>query len=164
MGAYDPFADEPDHEAQDQRPDTPWNSTMPAEPASTHPEKNRVRVTLKGGAGHGAPWITIDGANVSDALAQLTGESADTLAQLVAQTAKIGRYFASTGGGPKTQEDGQRQPGKPEAATQAPNGEERYCKHGQMAWRSGVSKAGKAYKGFFCAEQDRDQQCKPQFV
>lgn len=38
------------------------------------------------------------------------------------------------------------------------------CVHGAMAWKEGTSKAGKAYKGWFCTAPYGQQQCKAQFV
>jgi hypothetical protein len=38
------------------------------------------------------------------------------------------------------------------------------CRHGQMTFRSGTSKAsGKPYSGYFCPNGDRNDQCPPKF-
>jgi hypothetical protein len=38
------------------------------------------------------------------------------------------------------------------------------CKHGYMEFKTGVSKAGKAYKCWSCPSKDRKDQCPPQWV
>ena len=38
------------------------------------------------------------------------------------------------------------------------------CKHGYMEFKSGVSKAGKAYKCWSCPSKDRKDQCPPTWV
>ena len=51
----------------------------------------------------------------------------------------------------------------PQASQEAPGGEKRFCKHGEMVFKSGVSKAGNAYKLFSCTAP-RDQQCKAEYL
>lgn len=51
----------------------------------------------------------------------------------------------------------------PQAAQEAPGGEKRFCKHGEMVFKSGVSKAGNAYKLFSCTAP-REQQCKAEYL
>jgi hypothetical protein len=83
---------------------SPWNEQPQAaqQPAANpRPEApmsdgNKVRVTLKGGKGYDAPWITIDGTSVEDALAQLQKGPVKDLVDL---TAKVGSYFANSGNG-----------------------------------------------------------------
>ena len=38
------------------------------------------------------------------------------------------------------------------------------CKHGYMEFKTGVSKAGKAYKCWSCPSKDRKDQCPPTWV
>lgn len=38
------------------------------------------------------------------------------------------------------------------------------CDHGPRKWNEGISKAGNPYRGWFCQQTDRSQQCKPMFV
>lgn len=171
---FDPFADAPaDPEPGDEAQTTTTTTTSsPREdtslpntaPAADNADLNRVRITLKGGGGYDSPWVTIDGASVPDALEQITGSNAEPLKALLDQAAKVGSYFAgkSTNGDHGSGEPAQR--GKPAGATEAPAGEERFCKHGRMEWKSGTSAKGNAYKGFFCPERDRNEQCKAQFV
>ncbi|WP_158881915.1 hypothetical protein [Amycolatopsis anabasis] len=155
---FDPFADAPADEAQAAPAQAP--AATPARPVAAGSE-GKVVVTLKGGAGFDAPWVVVHAADVEDAIGHLSDEK---LRDLLDRTKRAGGYFA--GGSSAPQGGGQqRQAGKPEGADQAPGGEERYCKHGQMQFKSGVSKSsGKAYKGFFCSERDRNEQCKPEFI
>lgn len=118
---------------------------------------NKVRVTLKGGSSYAAPWITVDGTSVPDALSQLE-ENGEELYRLVELTQKISGKFAGMEQKPAVP--------KPTAPTQEEsNGERKSCVHGEMTFRSGFSqKTGKAYQGYFCPERDREQQCKPVFT
>ncbi len=83
------------------------------------------------------------------------------LGELLKRVSQVAEYFAKSGpqGGGSGGGGGRQAPQK-----QAPSGETRECKHGEMTYRSGVSKAGNAYKGFFCPERDRSEQCKPVFL
>ena len=38
-----------------------------------------------------------------------------------------------------------------------------HCQHGAMAFKEGVGKTGKPYKGFVCTNKDRDFQCPPRW-
>lgn len=38
------------------------------------------------------------------------------------------------------------------------------CAHGAMAWKEGVSKAGKPYKGWFCTAPYGQTKCQAQFI
>ncbi|MFE0773888.1 hypothetical protein [Streptomyces sp. NPDC058861] len=115
---------------------------------------NKVRVTLKGGTGYDAPWITIDGTDVADALAQLNRK--DEVKELVDTAAKIGGYFASTGkpagaAAPKKFEGGR--------VVSAGGGEHQgdtICVHGQRTYRSGGS-----WEAMFCPAREKSEQCPP---
>lgn len=177
---FDPFADPAESgTTTTEAAPGPWDDTSAAPdiPAprsgDSHPlpgqhdsGAHKVRVTLKAGPGYEAPWITVDGTDVADAADQLSDGSA--VDKLVKVTVNAAKHFHGTygTGRPASSGGGQaRQAGKPEAADQAPDGEERYCKHGRRKYMSGISKtSGKAYKGFFCNETDRSEQCKPEFV
>jgi hypothetical protein len=126
----------------------------------------KVVVTLKGGGGFDAPWIVIHASCLEDALAQLAD---DKLRELMDRVKRAALYFSGGGSAPAQQPQqrpsgGSQQLGKPAGADQAPNGEQKFCAHGAMTYRAGMSKAGKAYQGFFCPERDRSQQCKAVFV
>jgi hypothetical protein len=38
------------------------------------------------------------------------------------------------------------------------------CEHGPRLWKEGTSKQGKPWKGWFCPNRDRNNQCKPQWA
>ncbi|WP_237072132.1 hypothetical protein [Mycobacterium avium] len=130
----------------------------------------KIVVTFKGGTGFDAPWIVIHATSVEDALNQVSGENATKLAKLMERTQIAGQHFA--GLSPKPQGGGngggggqrQQRQSAPQAAQEAPNGEKRYCAHGEMKFRSGTSKAGKAYQAFFCNSGDRNDECRAQFL
>lgn len=161
----DPFADpfaSPVDEAQTTNPGS-WEETTMTN--VVEPGGNKVRVTLKGGTGYDAPWVTIDGVSIQDALDQLTGENATVVAELVKRVAQVGAVFAGTGNSKPAAGNGGGQLGKPAGATQAPSGETApICHHGPMEWKSWTRASdGKMFKGFFCAERNRDAQCKAEF-
>ncbi|AOE44664.1 hypothetical protein SEA_STROSAHL_54 [Gordonia phage Strosahl] len=122
-----------------------------------------IVTTLKGGAGFEAPWLVLRATTVAEADAMLD----DALKSYMQKVQLYANGFASlapakpAGGGGGGQRSGG---GAPAASQEAPNGEERFCSHGKMTYRSGVSKAGKAYKMFACPERDRSQQCDPQWL
>ncbi len=161
----DPWADEPAVQA----PPTTTQAPAPAKSAAVReqaPANEGITVTLKGGKGYEAPWIVVHAADPASALAQLNDPTLKDLADL---TAKVGGYFAGKGAqtpaaGPSGPAPSAPTGGSRPAHQQAPGGESRYCNHGEMEFRSAVSKAGKPYKGFFCTERNRDEQCQAQFL
>ncbi|MCZ1015586.1 hypothetical protein [Streptomyces noursei] len=119
---------------------------------------NKVRVTLKGGTSYDAPWITIDGVNIADALEQLANK--EQVKELIDATAKVGQYFASTGkpstagAAPKRFENGrvvaQQADGAPEVVNdQCPHGRKHFAKDN--------------WEAMFCTERERANQCPPAF-
>jgi len=180
--ANDPFADAPD-EAQTEtqtevQEDTVTETKAPAKKAAAKKVANKpapavaasegkVVLTFKGGAGFDAPWIVIHAESLEDAYDQVTEENAKLLADLMGKVQSAGQHFVKLGGGSPNSNGGQNSGGRrgaPQGAQEAPNGEERYCAHGKMQFKSGVSKAGNTYKGFFCPSRDRNEQCKAQFL
>ena len=146
--------------------EAPITSTAPVtntiKTASADAE-GKVVLTFKGGTGYDAPWIVIHAADLQDAHDSVTGDNASLLAATMERVQTAGKHFSgmaptkssggSAGGGG----------GAPAAAQSAPGGETRHCAHGEMVFKSGVSKAGKPYKLFSCTAP-RDQQCKAQFL
>lgn len=104
-------------------------------------ESNRegVTITLKGGAGFDAPWIVIHATSLDDAYEQVSGDNAGLLAKLMDRTANAASYFS-----------GLKKPAAPaeRPAPQQPPANAPDCPPG-WEFKSGVSKAGKPYKGFF---------------
>ncbi|AER48759.1 ribonucleoside reductase class II [Mycobacterium phage Alma] len=182
MSYEDPFAtapaDAPAEEAQQQTEPTPppakpvVNNT--AAPVAVGPAGD-LSVTFKGDGTYTAPWIVPKYASVDAALVDL-GVDADEVAKLgqgqkwfalFDRATKMAQHFASLGGGAAKPASGggggsQRQ-APPKAATEAPNGEKKFCKHGEMEYKSGTSKkTGKPYALFSCTAP-RDEQCDAQW-
>jgi len=134
-----------------------------------------LSVTFKGGPGFEAPWLVPKYGSVSEALLDL-GMPEDQVSELspgqrwdalMTRVQAMAQSFAGKGGAPSGGGGAQRQAapkGQPQGAQEAPGGEKRYCEHGEMRFRSGTSKAGKPYKAFFCTSQDRNDECKAQFL
>lgn len=152
----DPFAD-------DYEPETEENTTVAetptVEPAQVTGDQNYVTVILKGGAGYGAPSVSIRGASVSDALRHIEGAE-DDLKELLRKTAQFGKAYGilvdgdkPAGGAPQRSAPGPQE---------HPDGKKEFCEHGQMQFKSGISKkTGKAYSMFVCPSGDRNNECRP---
>jgi hypothetical protein len=190
----DPFADDADEaqtetgwvwghaEEQDEAPKAPKPASKPVrvvkttkrEPDMSENNDGKITVTLKGGAGFDAPWIVFYFDGVEDALDTLNGD-AESVKALIDRTARISAVFTDTVGGSRPAAsannggrggksgNGQDKPAYKKAPRRG--GEAPVCDHGvAMDWKSGVSKAGKPYEGYFCAgTDDWDDQCKPVF-
>ncbi|MEU7104257.1 hypothetical protein ABZ951_04250 [Streptomyces sp. NPDC046215] len=136
------------------------NTALPGVSVMNTPvaDGDKVRVTLKGGAGFDAPWITIDAPSVADAVAQLSRK--DEVKALADAAAKAGAYFAATGkaatsgAAPKRFENGKVTPApNPAADTGAYT-----CNHGQRNFKDGG-----AWAAYFCGGRglDKSEQCPP---
>lgn len=169
---FDPFADieEPD-EAQTYIEEFPEDPPF-AEPTPTKEEKvivavpseGKVVVTLKGASGYDAPWIVIHADDANDALSQLDDPN---MVELIKKTSVMASGFQRTYKPSSAPASGASAAGssdrKPPVATEAPGGAKKYCAHGEMEFKSGISqKTGKPYQFFVCTERDRNAQCKPQ--
>ena len=159
MSYEDPFnnapVDAPAEEAQQPASESPWT------PKVTVGSEGKVVLTYKGGKGYEAPWVVIHAADLDDALEQ--SKQFDKLKELFTNVSSGGKFFGDLGGPPATGGGGAPQSRAPQQAQQAPGGEQRFCPHGEMVFKSGVSKAGKAYQLFSCTAP-RDQQCPAQFL
>lgn len=163
----DPFADFDEPAAPVVEP--------PAPPATTRvvavetAETSEVSVTLKGGTGFDAPWVVVRAGSISSALAQLKGYAAE-LKELLDTATKVGGYFAKNGaqkpaGGSSAPAGNQAPANDKPAYQQAPGGQTRQCDHGEMVFKSGVSRAGNAYSLFSCPlPQSNPEQCKPKYL
>lgn len=169
MSISDPFAAAP---AADEAQTTETNTTTQEAPISNNTTviksaasadtEREVVLTFKGGTGFDAPWIVIHAADLQDAHDQVSGDNATLLAQVMERTQSASKHFASMGS-PAQNSAPRGGGGAPAAAQSAPGGESRQCAHGDMVFKSGVSKAGKPYKLFSCTAP-REQQCKAQFL
>lgn len=131
----------------------------PSKAAQGSGDQGKVSVTLKGGSGFDAPWIVLYG----DTPAEVASQMDEELAALATKTAKVAKFFQAQVG---PSQAGRPQPGKPEAASQAPGGETKSCSHGEMVFRSGVNASTKkTWKAYFCpTPKDTPGQCKPEFL
>lgn len=170
---FDPFADDVQVDDVQEQPTVNENNDVWTENTDKRENTNvtvvnqtegKVTVTLKGGEGFAAPWVVIHAENAQDALEQLNDKN---MGELLKRVRQVSDFFVQSGGN-ASQRQSQNQPAQQSQRPpqqQAPNGETKTCQHGEMVFRSGVSKAsGKPYKGFFCPSSDRNDQCKPQFI
>ncbi len=175
------YHDEPDPEEAPTPPKKTPAKKAPAKAAAKAPaaavvnsSEGKVVLTFKGGGGYDAPWIVIHATDMDDALDQVSGENAAKLATVMERVSKAGQHFsdmapkkANTGGGSGGGggNSGGGRSNAPQAAQEAPNGEERFCAHGKMQYKTGVGKNnGKPWKAFMCGSGDRNDQCDPQWV
>lgn len=121
-----------------------------------------VSATFKFAGGYHDPWVVVKGADPTDVLGKI--ETAEFKA-LMDRVQKIAGHYAPTGGKPAGNAGGGAQQSRaPQPAQEAPGGEKRFCAHGEMQFKSGVSKkTGNPYKMFVCTAP-RDQQCDAQFL
>lgn len=120
---------------------------------------------------------------------------ASVLKALMDRAASLGRYFskkqtdlkggngASSGGsrssgnssngsssssGSSSNGGGRRQAGRPANSHESPDGDTRDCDHGQMVYRTGVTKSGKnkgqTWRAFMCPSRDDDDKCEPEWL
>lgn len=132
-------------EDDEQQPDEDEVKNVPTE---NKPTGDEVSSTMKAGSGYDAPWVVARSGTPKGLLGLLEDYN---MKQVLTKTAEISSWFGRQFTPTKT-----GQPSK----TEAPNGDTRTCAHGEMTFRSGVSRNGKAYKAFFCTAP-REDQCSP---
>lgn len=136
-------------------------------------ETSEVSVTLKGGSGFDAPWVVVRAGSISSALSHLKTYAAE-LKELLDTAARVGGYFARSGaqkpaGGSSAPAGNQAPANDKPAYQQAPGGQQKFCDHGEMKFKSGAKADPddptklKAWSGFFCPERDRASQCAPKW-
>lgn len=175
----DPFANDPFAPVEDEAQQAPtattdhWTEETPVTntPANINVTANaegKLVVTLKGGKDFSDPWLVFHCADIEDALEQLRH---DKIKELITLTKSAGQFFAGQGGGQSQQQargGGQQAPrtqGRPQGATEAPGGQTKECAHGEMVFKTGVSKSsGKPWKAFMCPSSDRSNQCDPVWI
>ena len=105
-------------------------------------DKTEAVGTIKGGAGFDSPWLVIHAADVSDLRAVLV-EDADEIVDILEGLWKASLKFQSFGAVAGKQQAARKAAGAqsvsevlsqapPAGASDAPGGEVRHCKHGQM--------------------------------
>lgn len=155
----DPFDSAPDENVVEQ-PAVP-EPTVVVKSTAVADGEGKIVSTYKEGAGFDSSWTVVHAASVDDWFAI---HEHPRFKELLDRQKKIGSYFR---GGAAPSAGGDRRgssPGAPPTAAQeAPGGEKRFCEHGEMMFKSGVSKAGNSYKLFSCTAP-RDQQCKAQYL
>ncbi|AYD87076.1 hypothetical protein SEA_NICOLETERA_49 [Mycobacterium phage NicoleTera] len=125
-----------------------------------------VSATFKFAGAYSDPWVVVKGSDPADVLAKV---NTPEFKELMDKVQFIASHYAGAGAKPAGNAGGgapaqAQQSRAPQAAQEAPNGEKRYCAHGEMEFKSGVSKkTGKPYKLFSCTAP-RDQQCEAQFL
>ncbi len=150
--ANDPFAtetaaDEAQQATPETKPETKKKTTSTKKKETATVAENtegKIVVTLKGGKGYEAPWIVIHANDVNEANEQLNDEN---LADLIKQTKKVAEFF---NGGANTQANNGPK-GQPQAATQAPGGQQ--PPEGYV-FKSGVGKNGRPWKAFMPADRN----------
>ena len=134
-------------------------------------DKELFKFTIKGGTGHGAPWVVSEAISINQAL-ELRDNHKTGLAAVVELAASLGGYLTkqSDDAGisvPNAGSGGSTGGGRGAAPQQsAPGGEVRTCAHGPMIYKTGVTeKNGKTWKAFMCPQpRGASDQCKAQFL
>ena len=114
--------------------------------------------TIKQAATTGAPWLTGKG-SVEEVEAFLSDRQ--RVKAVLDGIHEATEFFA---GKLPAQETAAASTGASPGASDAPNGEIRRCKHGQMSYKSG-SKNGRVWRAFMCpTEKGTADQCAPEFL
>lgn len=146
--SYDPFAPvAPAAPAPAPAAPAPEPAAAPvaAAPAPVATETNgEVVVTLKGGAGYEAPWIVIHAPTAQAAIDQLD----QTMMDLMTRTKSAAAHFSGAGAAPAAAPAQSYQAPAAPAGAQSPPPGAPACPPGWQ-FKSGVSKAGKPYQGYF---------------
>lgn len=160
----DPFADAPANNEPEPSYEPPAQSPAPvpaSKPAVAADSDGKLTLTFKGAGNYSDRWLVAHVATPAEGLALLRDPQ---FKELLDYSRKIGEYDSNNSGGAQKPAGGgggggQRQSSTPQAAKEAPGGEKQYCEHGEMEYKSGVSKkSGKPYALFSCTAP-RDQQC-----
>ncbi|QNJ55873.1 hypothetical protein SEA_PAINTERBOY_51 [Mycobacterium phage PainterBoy] len=135
-----------------------WDAKPATQALSVAHSTDGVSATFKFGGAYSDPWVVVKGADAGEVNAKLHDPQFRELMDFVKRVADVygpSNQPAQT----QAQGGGQRQSRAPQAAQEAPNGEKQYCQHGEMEYKTGVSKkTGKPYALFSCTAP-RDQQC-----
>jgi hypothetical protein len=164
VSVADPFADEPTDTASFDTPNEP---------------NNGVTLSYKGGTGYDASLFVLRASNMRELLELIGGDprnlsNAEVLKAIFDLSAKHQAYRSGLNGSqkrapaPESSGSTEQPVDSRPAPTDAPGGEERFCKHGKMTFRTGITKSGKnqgkTWQGFYCTERDKDNQCDVQWL
>lgn len=133
------------------------------------PEFWPFTLSLKGHPGFDAPLLVIRGKSVSDLADQFEGEDGAEVRRLMDKASRAAKYFSELfpedryqtkgnnfgGGGSGNRAAKTDDRKKPPRGVETPE-----CRHGQMIYKSGVSKRGNAYELFECP----DGKCKSEWL
>lgn len=166
MSYEDPFDNAPDENVKE----IPVVEEAAPKPTAAFDGEGKLTITFKGTGGYADRWVVAHVATPQEGLDLLKDPA---FKELLDYSRKIALYDkaeytpASAPVSAAPQQNNQPNPsyngGAPQQAQEAPNGEKRFCSHGEMVFKSGVSKAGNSYKLFSCTAP-RDQQCKAQYL
>ena len=170
MSFDDPFDNIPDDNAEEAQQVT----EQPIVEAVSVEDGVEYSLTFKGTGGYADRWLVVrfPTAEVGNKILK-----DPALKELLDGSIKVAEYdfkaYTTAHGARPTaqvtsaapsQQQSQPNPSRaPQQSQEAPGGEKRFCSHGEMVFKSGVSKAGNAYKLFSCTAP-RDQQCKAQYL
>lgn len=151
----DPFDNIPDENVKE----VPSQEPVVVKSEAVGVGDGKIVSTYKEGAGYDASWTVVHAASVDDWFAI---HNDPRFPSLLEKQKKVASYFRGKPAvdSPASQAQVSR---APQAAQEAPGGEKRFCEHGEMVFKSGVSKAGNSYRLFSCTAP-RDQQCKAQYL
>ncbi|MDB2192138.1 hypothetical protein [Mycobacteroides abscessus] len=130
------------------------------------PGEGKLVTTLKGGASFTDPWIVLHAESLEETEEFFSEENAKRVAALMERVQNAGKHFVKLGGGSDTAaaSPAQARSNAPAGAQQAPGGETRQCRHGEMKFIS-KSTNGRAWSGFFCPQpKDATDKCEPEFL
>src|SRR5690606_23404526 len=162
----DPFAVETETNETTETTNETEETPVAVEP-TVNTENGEIEwsLTIKFGSGYDAPWLVGRFANL-DAVEDVLENRADQLKTVMEKVGRVGRFAGSqmpSGGSNSGGQGANTGNGRP-AHQQAPGGETRQCKHGEMVFKTG-SKNGRVWKGFFCpTPRNTPDQCSPEFL
>lgn len=123
----------------------------------------RYNASLKYSGAHDAPWLTIESDNEEELNAAVgsLGEGSPLWSALGRAVAAFKRdaMLGEVLGAQPIQSAAPAVQQSAGAAPAAGQGDARYCSHGMRNFKSGTSKNGKAYSGYFCTQN----QCPPEW-
>lgn len=157
MSYEDPFDNAPDEKVKE----IPVVEEVEIK-ADTDDKALEYSLTFKGRGTHQNRWLVV---RFSSAAAGLAAIKEPEFKELLDYSRKIEEYDAGSysPAAPAPQNTPANPAHVPQQSQEAPGGEKRFCEHGEMQFKSGVSKAGKSYRLFSCVAP-RESQCQAQFL
>jgi hypothetical protein len=122
--------------------------------------EGKIVSTYKEGAGYDASWTVVHAASVDD---WFSIHEHPRFKELLDRQKKVAQYMRGGANGRNDSNASAPSSRAPQGAQEAPGGEKRFCSHGEMVFKSGISKAGNDYKLFSCPAP-RQEQCQAQYL